>query len=155
MKKSMRAIFYCLLGISIILLDQLAKQKVISVLLTGSYTVTSWLTLRLLFNRGVAWGIFNSADTLPFVLVTTVIIFITLIIAASAYNGLLQNRSIIGELLIIAGSLSNLIDRVMHHAVIDFIQLSYKGYLWPVFNLADFCIVLGAFLLLIKQCQGI
>lgn len=54
--------------------------------------------------------------------------------------------------LILAGAVGNLIDRVLLGHVIDFIDVYYAHYHWPVFNLADSAICLGAFLLLVDMC---
>jgi signal peptidase II len=150
MKKKKEGIFYFLIGIGIVLFDQITKWLAIS-LLSGTYAVTPWLTFHLVLNRGFAFGMFSSSDTLSFLLITASIIIITLIVSAAAYIGFLNNHLVIGELLILSGSFSNLIDRFVYHGVVDFIQLSCKGWLWPVFNLADCSIVLGVILILLIQ----
>jgi lipoprotein signal peptidase len=50
--------------------------------------------------------------------------------------------------LILAGTLGNLFDRLVFGGVRDFLHLHYQSFDWPVFNLADVCLVFGAFLLL-------
>jgi lipoprotein signal peptidase len=50
--------------------------------------------------------------------------------------------------LILAGTLGNLFDRLVFGGVRDFMHLHYQSFDWPVFNFADCCLVLGAFLLL-------
>ncbi len=50
--------------------------------------------------------------------------------------------------LILAGTLGNLFDRLVFGGVRDFMHLHYQSFDWPVFNLADCCLVCGAFLLL-------
>jgi signal peptidase II len=50
--------------------------------------------------------------------------------------------------LILAGTLGNLFDRLVFGGVRDFLHLHYQSFDWPVFNLADCCLVCGAFLLL-------
>src|SRR5262249_31613846 len=50
--------------------------------------------------------------------------------------------------LILAGTLGNLYDRVVFDGVRDFIHMHWYGYEWPVFNVADSCLVCGAILLL-------
>ena len=52
----------------------------------------------------------------------------------------------IGMIIIIAGATSNVLDRLMHGCVIDFIDLK----IWPVFNLADSFIVIGVIILILK-----
>ena len=55
--------------------------------------------------------------------------------------------------LVIGGALGNLIDRVYHGMVIDFIQWHYQNYYWPFFNLADSAISGGIFLLILFSFQ--
>jgi signal peptidase II len=51
--------------------------------------------------------------------------------------------------LILGGALGNLIDRSVYGHVIDFIDVYYRQYHWPAFNLADSAITLGATLLIV------
>ena len=55
--------------------------------------------------------------------------------------------------LILGGAVGNLIDRACFGYVIDFIDVYYKHYHWPVFNIADSAICLGAFLLFIDMLK--
>lgn len=60
----------------------------------------------------------------------------------------------IGLVLILAGALANIIDRLVLGCVIDFIDLKAclpAGMVWPVFNLADVFIISGALVLLVKR----
>lgn len=60
-----------------------------------------------------------------------------------------QNRLQAAALgLVIGGALGNLVDRLRHGAVTDFLNFHFQGYHWPAFNLADSGIVLGVLLLL-------
>lgn len=56
--------------------------------------------------------------------------------------------------LILAGAVGNLIDRVLLGHVIDFIDVYYKHYHWPAFNVADSAICIGAFLLLFSYSNA-
>lgn len=55
--------------------------------------------------------------------------------------------------LILGGAVGNLYDRAMLGHVIDFIDVYYQNHHWPVFNLADSAICIGAFFLLIDLCK--
>ena len=56
--------------------------------------------------------------------------------------------------LILGGAVGNLIDRASMGYVIDFIQVHYHVYYWPVFNVADSAICVGAFLLFIDMLKS-
>ena len=58
-----------------------------------------------------------------------------------------------GILLIIAGAISNIGDRLMNNFVLDFIFLHYKQYYWPAFNFADIYISLGVLIIVIESCK--
>ena len=59
-----------------------------------------------------------------------------------------------GLSLILGGALGNVVDRIIHGYVTDFIVLYYKNWQWPAFNLADSAICLGVFLLIpLLYCQ--
>lgn len=56
--------------------------------------------------------------------------------------------------LILGGAVGNLIDRVWHGHVIDFIQVYYDRWYWPAFNIADSAITVGAVLLVADSLFG-
>ena len=64
------------------------------------------------------------------------------------YARWILGKNILGEIFVLSGAISNIIDRFYYHGVIDFISLHWKKYYWPIFNLADLFIVLGVFLML-------
>ena len=59
------------------------------------------------------------------------------------------NLTIISLGILIGGIIGNLFDRVLRHAVIDYLSFNFFGYSFPVFNLADIGITIGACLLII------
>jgi signal peptidase II len=141
------ALFFFIIGV-----DQITKFIALSCI-TCSRDVFSWLALDLLFNRGVSWGFFHSQSTTIFVLVSVVIAFILLLLIGNAYQWFSRGWPICGHILITAGALSNLIDRVRMHAVIDFISIHYGDIFWPAFNVADAAIFCGACILFYVQWQ--
>ena len=56
-----------------------------------------------------------------------------------------------GILLILAGAISNIGDRMLNNYVLDFIFLHYKQYYWPAFNFADIYITIGVLLIIIES----
>jgi signal peptidase II len=53
--------------------------------------------------------------------------------------------------LVLGGAIGNVIDRLRHGAVVDFLDFHLSGYHWPAFNLADSAIVVGALLLVAES----
>lgn len=91
-------------------------------------------------NAGAAFGVLQNAQIL-FIIVTAVILLIILVyfIVSHSKNVLLR----ISLILIMAGGVGNLIDRVRQGYVVDFIDLKF----WPVFNVSDMSVVVGSILL--------
>ena len=60
-----------------------------------------------------------------------------------------------GASLIIGGAIGNVIDRLTIGAVVDFIDLYWRSWHWPAFNVADSAICLGAFLLIVDELRRV
>jgi signal peptidase II len=101
-------------------------------------------------NRGVAWGFFHSEAQTPFVLLSLMIFGVMMLLASFAYNRLNEESLIVGEVLVIAGAFSNIIDRIIYQGVIDFIVFSWGSFVFPAFNIADICVVLGVGIMFIS-----
>ncbi len=141
---------YPLLFIAVVVLDQASKWLILPYK-ESPIGVTRFLTFSVDTNRGISWGLFNTTNTWLFVVITLIIGLLTLSLCVYAYQQYKQGNTIYGELLVIAGSVSNIIDRVVHAGVIDFIAIHFGSYTWPVFNLADVAIVLGVFIMFIQH----
>ncbi len=109
-------------------------------------SVTSFLNFNLIWNNGIAFGLFSFGQDLYYNLLTLIIIIITSIIIWLAYraNGLEK----ICYLMIIGGSLGNIFDRVYYSSVLDFIDISINNFHWFIFNVADIFISIGVVLLI-------
>jgi signal peptidase II len=125
----------------VIILDQLTKfiasrnlslNAPVSVL-KGVFSFT------LVHNRGAAFGILN--NQVPLFVFTS--IFAVILIYWELKNNKHRTLYSLALGLILAGALGNLIDRVIFGYVIDFLDFQ----VWPVFNLADSAITVGAVLL--------
>lgn len=144
--------FYIMIGVVIVAIDRVTKMW--AVLYCSSKVVQDppFFSCHLLYNRGISWSLLHSQDTVGFVGVTVLTIFVTVLL----FWIVLKNKnnpgwSLFGGTLAIAGSCSNIIDRIVYGGVVDFILLSYKEYSYPVFNIADVCIVTGIMLIIIKN----
>jgi signal peptidase II len=151
-KKSLKKkeyIGYVLLFLWAFITDRLTKYWVINYL-TSPYEITSFFSFEFIMNRGVAWGFFHSEAQTPFVLLSLMIFGVMMLLASFAYNRLNEESLIVGEVLVIAGAFSNIIDRIIYQGVIDFIVFSWGSFVFPAFNIADICVVLGVGIMFIS-----
>ena len=148
MNRILRFSLYTLLATIIFLIDRITKIEAFRWCI-NPWKINHYLSFDFVLNRGISWGFFHSDSLVIFWMITTIIGIITLAIAIYGIRQFLRGNSVVGPVLIVAGSTSNLIDRFYYNGVIDFILLSYKNYSWPLFNVADIAIVSGIFLMCI------
>ena len=96
-------------------------------------------------NPGVAFGLFAGYESeykaLFFIVISTIAIIAILCIFHQTPD---DKRAVrFGLILIFSGAIGNVIDRIVHKEVIDFLDFFYKGSHWPAFNVADSCITIG------------
>lgn len=131
------------------LLDRITKLWALNSLknTSGKTVIKEFFDLTYVENKGAAWSIFSGKTM--FLIVFTVIILCGIVFYLIKYRP--KNKFLRAAIsLIIAGALGNIVDRVIYKHVVDFISFHYKDvYYYPIFNIADICVVIGTFLLLI------
>jgi len=144
----------CFLAVSalVFLLDRLSKLWALKALSAKTITLIPELfDLRLAHNTGAAFSIFASSEGL---IRKLLLLFVPLLIALFVlYYGLFRARDRITCLslsFIFGGALGNLYDRFFFGKVVDFIDIHYKSYHYPTFNLADAFIFVGVILLAVR-----
>jgi signal peptidase II len=140
--EQLHSFWYLLLFSGVVTIDRITKNWALEHCIEP-YTVNDFLSFELIFNRGISWGLFNSSNDWVFLLVSMLIIGILLGLTLYTFVRWNNTHWVIGEVLVIAGAFSNMVDRFLYRGVVDFILLSAKGYYWPYFNIADACIVVG------------
>lgn len=130
----------------VIMLDRVTKYWAYHFLGNG-FTVSSFLSFNLTFNRGVAWGLFNVPDETVFLSVSCLVSVLFCAFALFSYTRLHTTLEIVGSALVLSGGISNIIDRFIYQGVIDFIIFSAGSWSWPAFNIADAAIVGGVMLI--------
>jgi len=137
----------------IILLDQIIKFLVIANmnLFDSINVVENFFNITYVRNNGAAWSIL-SGNTLLLIVIS--IIALILIYFYFIKNQKLNNLENISYSLLIGGTVGNLIDRVFLGYVVDYLDFKIFSYNFPVFNLADICIVIGIFLICITLIGG-
>lgn len=127
-----------------VLLDQISKLIVVKtlplydsvILINGIFSFTH------IQNRGAAWGMF-SENRWIFLTATAIAIVILPIVLYKYRN--LHVLFGISMSMIIGGAIGNMIDRVFLGYVVDFLEFTFIDF--PVFNIADVCIVVGTFMM--------
>ena len=142
---------YLIVG-TIFILDRTSKYMIIKSsepLGELNMSITSYLNFNLVWNNGIAFGLFSFEQDFYYNLISLIIISVTLIIIWLAYRA--QGLEKIGYLMITGGSLGNIFDRMYYSSVIDFIDISINNFHWFIFNVADIFISLGVILLIILE----
>lgn len=133
-----------------LLMDRISKQIIVNKQIAYQ-EISNYLYFDLTYNRGISWGMFNVENSIIFILISTLVIIITLFLFWYAWEKSKKNQLIIGEILVISGSISNIIDRLVYNGVVDFIVIDYHGWSWPAFNIADSSIIIGAIIMFITS----
>ena len=138
----------------LIVVDQAVKQLMLSMVFDPPriVEVTGFFNLVPVWNSGVSFGLFGDSDTSRWILVglALAIVVVLLIWLVRAGNGIV----VFALTLVVGGALSNVVDRVVYGAVIDFVDIHAFGFHWPAFNVADSTIVLGTAMLLYDSLFG-
>jgi signal peptidase II len=104
-------------------------------------------------NPGIAFGMLNSGNV-KWLLVGVSVVAIGFVLYYLSRTAA-TNRLLIWSLALLAAGISgNLVDRIRLGKVIDFILIYYQDYKWPVFNIADTAITIGAALMAIELFVG-
>ena len=111
--------------------------------------INSFLSLYLVWNKGIGFGLFSFDDATVYNLLTLLILFINGIIIYLIFVE--KGMKVYFLLTILGGSLGNFVDRIYYKAVPDFIDLNYQGYHWFIFNVADIFITLGIICLIFVE----
>ena len=141
---SLLIIFICFL------LDRLTKIYTIKFLIENkidNYYINEFFNLTLTWNRGIAFGLFQSEDLFYHLISFLIFLIILLIIFFIIKSKLIFE--IVLYSMITGGALGNFFDRIYYRAVPDFIDLHYQNFHWFTFNVSDICISIAIILLLI------
>lgn len=141
------------IALAVIVLDQLTKHWAVTSLGTDREIDLFWtLRLNLAFNNGMAFGQGQGFGPLIAVIATIVIVYLLVSLQTEA-----STMGTIGMGLLIGGAAGNLIDRLfrgdegfLQGGVVDFIDLQW----FPIFNIADVAINVGAALLILNSILG-
>jgi signal peptidase II len=137
----------------IIVLDQLSKWVISSQFeLYETVAVLPSFNLVLAHNYGAAFSFLAGAGGWQRWFFTGLAIIVSIVLTVWL-SRLKSNAKLeaISLALILGGAIGNVIDRVLHGYVIDFLDVYYGSYHWPAFNIADSAICVGAVLLILDS----
>jgi signal peptidase II len=138
--------FYCGIYLSIFILvimfDRITKIMVLHAF-SWATPLVSFFSRNVVLNRGIAGGLCSSSNHVIFISVSLLVMAIYCFLGTYTFYRYKGNKLVLGEILVLSGGFSNIIDRFLYQGVIDFIAISYNGWMWPVFNIADAAIVMG------------
>ena len=132
--------------VALVLLDQGTKLWALGSLkpIHNMTVVDGFLDLTFVENRGVAFGMFSGQRW--FILLLTGIVTVGLIYFYKTLPRKKEYRPVrLSLILVLAGALGNIIDRMFRGYVVDFFEFTF--FEWPVFNVADIYVVAGVILL--------
>ena len=136
----------------VVLIDQFTKTLILGTFqLNDSHTVTSFFNVVRVHNTGAAFSFLAGAGGWQrwfFVgLGAAAALFIVWMLRSHSGQRLFSGALA----LILGGALGNVIDRLMHGYVVDFIQVHYQSSYFPSFNVADSAITVGAVCLILDE----
>ena len=148
-------LFLFVISSALIVIDQYTKFMVtLHIPLNYSVKVVEgFFNLTHIRNSGVAFGIFSeqNSELKPYLLIFVSIIAIMAILVIFHQTGKDKRMVQTGLVLVFSGAIGNLIDRVLHKEVIDFIDFFVENQHWPAFNVADSCITIGVMLMAVDM----
>ncbi|HEY4366114.1 MAG TPA: signal peptidase II [Steroidobacteraceae bacterium] len=140
------------LSFFVVLLDQVTKALVVgSIKMKSSIALLPILDIVYLENKGAAFSILHDAAGWQrwFFIGLALIVSVALMIWLRRLRTPEQTVLAIGLTLVLGGALGNVIDRVWHGYVVDFIYFHWRDWYFPAFNVADSAITVGAGCLLL------
>ena len=132
----------------ILALDQASKAWVRGTLTLNQpvSVIGDLVRLTYIHNRGAAFGLsVGSHSSLVFLVLATLASALVLYLFMTA--GREERLQRVALAMILGGALGNIIDRIRWSMVVDFIQVGVAGRYWPIFNVADSAVTIGAVLL--------
>ena len=141
-----------LIVLSIFFIDRLSKIYVIyldKTFLGSEIFSSNYLNIHLIWNQGIAFGLFSFTEKIFYNFLTIVILMIILFLFYVTAKSLgLKKYSL---LMVLGGALGNFFDRVVNKSVPDFIDFHIGNFHWFIFNIADVFITFGIIFLILLE----
>ncbi len=149
--KFARELLYSLFFLLLFFVDRITKYIAINYI--TSYEINSFFSLYFVQNTGISWGIADGYGQYWQYIIMIIVMIMIFFIAQQTIRKYFLYQNIIPELLVCAGAVSNLYDRVFYGGVIDFLCFQFGSWQFPIFNGADIMIVCGIGLILLNEIR--
>ncbi|MDX2456686.1 MAG: signal peptidase II [Gammaproteobacteria bacterium] len=143
-------------SVVVLLVDQCTKLLADAMLtLYQPVELIPYFALRKAYNSGAAFSFLaDESGWQRWFFIALAVIVIGVLVVWLRRLSAEEVRTRLALVLILGGAAGNVVDRLVYGYVIDFIDVYYKSWHWPAFNIADAAISVGAFLLLLDAFQG-
>jgi signal peptidase II len=143
---------WLILAAIIIVADQFTKTLILGYYQLGESTrVTSFFNIVRVHNTGAAFSFLANAGGWQRWFFTSIGAIATVFILWMLRSHHAQKLFAFALACILGGAIGNVVDRLMHGYVVDFLDFHAKGWHWPAFNIADSAIFIGAACLILDE----
>ena len=141
-----------LIVLSIFFFDRLSKIYVVYLndkFLGSEIYSSKFLNIKLVWNKGIAFGLFSFDEKSFYNILTIIISLVIIIILYLIINN--HGKKKYALIMIFAGAIGNLYDRIFYKGVPDFIDFHIGEFHWFIFNVSDIFITIGVILMIILE----
>jgi signal peptidase II len=155
MSKISARVVYALIAVVVVVLDRWTKQLVARriALYAHIQVIPGFFRLTHTENTGAAFSLFADSQgpwkTALLIAFSAIALVVVSVLLWRTHHA--QVATGVGLSLIMGGAIGNLWDRLVSGRVVDFLLVYFRQYQWPVFNLADSAIVVGAGVLVLEM----
>lgn len=135
-------------------IDRFSKIYIVQKNLNGlssEIKLNNFLSLDLVWNKGVAFGLFSMNSVAFYNALTILILIIILIVLYLSFTS--SGFKKIAYLMIAGGAIGNVYDRIFYRQVPDFIDFHVGDFHWFIFNIADIFITFGVIFMILIECK--
>ncbi len=147
---------WLLLSLLVIVLDRVTKAAILDHFeLLEVARITAFFNLTLTYNRGAAFSFLSAGSGWQVWIFGAIAVVISVALIIWLRGIFYRQRWLCAAIsLVIGGALGNLFDRISYGYVVDFLQFHWGRLYYPVFNCADACICVGAFMLVLDSLSN-
>ncbi|WP_068622106.1 signal peptidase II [Paenibacillus tuaregi] len=142
---------YYLIALIVFLIDQGTKYIIATKLQLNELipVIGDFFVITSHRNRGAAFGILENQRW--FFIVITVIVVLAIVWYMQKIKGNANKLLPTALALVLGGAIGNFLDRALNGEVVDFLMFNFGSYTFPIFNIADSCIVVGVALIVLDS----